>query len=543
MTSRDSHRHINALAVSAAVLFAIGLTTVLVLARIGVPGRIVGAVGPLLTILGFGLFGSAARNADLASFLAAGRNAPPFYGGLGLTAIIAGMAFCLYPGLASTSDPPPLGLASGVALAAIGIAPLLRRFGATSPNDVVATRFSGSPAAFVSGVAAWATAALTALAGFEVAVTATQALAAPNRLWAEIIVSAVVVLGVAPGGLAGVIWCAAASGGALILIAALGSASAWTQHVASSGSLEVVAAPFDLGDPTSLASLVASALAAAGFFALQPPALASRDAGAAARAGLAGSALCLVLAAMAIFALAVYPVGAGPLGTDPVAYSLIVAATLASVLALAGAAAHASARAFGVALADAPRPFPTPGSVRLARMRLSQISLVVGCAICDSRGVIGSRSALILAMALSLAVTTPLIALAAIGRVGPRSATIATLAALGVGAARVVAMGSHTGAAEAFENALAAAAAAFVAGVLASLVAPRRGPPATPGVFDRFADGSGQAQQQTARILIRAPVARGQNPSPLGRFVAVPGRDDAARSLDDRRERDDVVRL
>ncbi len=530
------------MAISAAVLFAIGMAALIVLDRIGVPDRLAGAIAPILTLLGLANFGLGARSADLASFLAARRNAPPLYGGLGLAAVVAGMAVCLDPGLASLSDPPPLGVAIGVALAAIGFGPLLRRFGATSPNDVVATRFSGSPAAVVAGIAAWATAALTALAGFEVAVAATEALVAPNRLWAEIIVSTVVVLSVAPGGLAGVIWCAAASAGELAMIVPFGWASAWTQHVASFGSIPEVAAAH-LSSPTSLAALVASALAAAGFFALQPPALASRDVASAVRAGVAGSALCLALAVTAISALSAFPVDIGPHSPNGVARSLIGALTLASALALAGVGAHASSRAFGIALADAERPFPAPASVRLARMRAAQVALIVGCAICESRGVLDSRTALILAMALSLAVTTPTIVLAAIGRVGAFSASVATVAALAVGVARATAIGRHPGAAEVFENALAAAAAAFVAGALASLVAPRRAPPPTPAAFDPFADASGRGQEQTARFVVDAPVAGGQDPSALGRLVAVPGRDDAARSLDDRREGDNVVRL
>lgn len=544
MPPRDSLRRINALAVSAAVLFAVGVATIIVLDRIGAPEGLVGAIAPILTLVGLAIFGLGARNADLASFLAARRSAPPFYGGLSLVAVVAGMALCLHPGLASFSDPPPLGFAIGAALGAICFGPLLRRFGATSPIDVVATRFSGSPAAVISGLAAWATAALTALAGFEVAVSATEALVAPNRLWAEIIVSTAVVLSVAPGGLAGVIWCAAASAGELAMIVALGFASAWTQRLASLGSLPGVgAAPFAHGAPTSLAPLLASALAVAGFFALQSPALASRDVGSAVRAGFAGSALCLALTAMAISALSAFPVDIGPHGPSAVAHSLIGALTLAATLALAGVGAHASSRAFGVGLADAPRPFPPPASVRLARMRAAEVALIVGCAICDSRGVLDSRTALILAMALSLAVTTPIIVLAMIKRVGPFSASVATLAALAVGVSRAVAIARPPNAAEAFETALVVATAALVAGALASLVAPRRTPPSTLGAFDPFADASGRGQEQTARFIVDAPIAGGQNPAAFGRVVTVPGRDDAARSLDDRRKGDDVVRL
>ena len=90
-------------------------------------------------------------------------------------------------------------------------------------------------------------------------------------------------------------------------------------------------------------------------------------------------------------------------------------------------------------------------------------------------------------------------------------------------------------AADLFEAALMAAAVAFVAGALACLVAPRRGRAPTPGAFDLFADVSGLAQKQTARLVMNAPVAGGDDAAAFGGVLAVPGRDDAARPLDDRR--------
>jgi len=224
---------------------------------------------------------------------------------------------------------------------------------------------------------------------------------------------------------------------------------------------------------------------------LQASALASRNAGAAVKSGLSGSVACAALAAMAVAALGAFPADLGPHAQNPVAASLIGAATLASALALTGVGVHASSRAFGVALADPPRPFLTPASVRLARMRGAQLAVVIGCALCDNKGLLDARIALIGAMALSLALTTPIVALAAIGRVGPLSASVAILAALAVIVFLAMPMTRLPGASEALEDALAAAAAAFVAGALASLAAPRRTPPPTPGPFDPFADASG----------------------------------------------------
>src|SRR5208337_2956044 len=98
---------------------------------------------------------------------------------------------------------------------------------------------------------------------------------------------------------------------------------------------------------------------------------------------------------------------------------------LASALALAALGVRGSSRALGLALADPPKPFPTLASVRLARMRAVQVIVVVGCAVCDRKGFLDARTALIFAMTLSLALTTPLVALAAVARVGPAAASVA----------------------------------------------------------------------------------------------------------------------
>ena len=180
-----------------------------------------------------------------------------------------------------------------------------------------------------------------------------------------------------------------------------------------------------------------------------------------------------------------------PGAANPVTVSLIGAAALAAALALARAGVHMSSRAFGVALADPPKAYPTLSSVRLARMRAAQVAIVVVSAASDRGGFIDARTALIVAMALSLALTTPFVALAAIGRVGPAAASVALLAALGAAYWLATSMTRLPGAAELFEYALSVAAAAFVAGSLTCLVAPRRKPPPTPGAFDPFGDPSG----------------------------------------------------
>jgi hypothetical protein len=487
MSLQSRSSRIDGLAIFAAAVFAVCLATIMTLDRVGAPGGLVRAIGPVLALIGVTVFGLGARNADLGSFMAASRRVSPFYGGLGGVAGAAGVALCLYPDFASLSDPPLLAVLIGMAVGATVFGPLLRRFGATSLADVIATRFSGSPIPFVSGIVIWATAALTALAGFETAVLATQALVTTSRAWAEAIVASVLILSVAPGGLTGVISTAAASAGAIAMVTLLGFASGWRLGMAPPDwHAAVIPASFALAAP----KLIATTVALAAFFTFEPAAVASRHTGAAIRAGIVAVVVGLALAGLMGGALPAFPVDLAAADLNPVAASLTGAATLAAAMALARLGVQAASRAFGAALADPPKPFPTLASVRLARMRAVQVVIVVGCAVCDSKGLIEARTALVIAVALSLALTTPLVALALIPRVGPLSASFGMLCAFAAVAAivRMAPVTQLPGAANLFEAALMVAAVAFVAGALASLVAPRRGRAPTPGAFDLFAD-------------------------------------------------------
>ena len=482
LQSRSSR--IDGLAIFAAATFALGLATIAALDRAGAPDGLVRATGPVLALLGVTLFGLGARNADLASFMAAGRLVSPFYGALSVVAIAAGFVVCLDPDFNSLSDPPLVGVLAGIALGATVFGPLLRRFGATAQADLIATRFSGSPARAVSAIVIWTTAALTALAGYQVAVLTTQALVTSSHLWAETIVASTLIVSVTAGGLTGVVVCAAASAGALAMIALVGLAAGWRLGMTPPDLDALAPASFAVASPILLAPVVATTLAVAGFFIFEPAAVASRNAGAALRGGLVAVILCAAVAAVTAAALSVFPIDLGSSAPNPVAASLIGAAILASALALARAGVHGFSRALGVALANPPRPFPALASVRLARMRAIQAIVVLGCAVFDSKGLLEARTALILAMALSLALTVPLAALAAIPRVGPASASVSMLVALSIVVYRAASVTHMPGAAELFENALLVSAAAFVAGALTCLVAPRRGPAPTPSEFD-----------------------------------------------------------
>jgi cation/acetate symporter len=484
---------IDGLAIFAAAAFAVGIVAIDALARVGAPDGVVRALGPVFVLFGLTIVGLGARNADLPSFMAARRRLPALYGALNVAAVAAGIALCLGSPSASGADPPWLGVFAGIGLGAAGYGPVVRRFGATSVTDVIATRFSRSPARLFSAAAIWTAAALTALAGYRVAVAEVQALIAPNPAIAEAIVAIVLALGAAPGGLAGVVWCAAASAGALTMIVGLGGVAGWELGMAPPDPYAALASALaGLSTPDSLVAGLAAAIAAAGFFALEPPSIASPDVPTAAKAGLGGFFLCLVLAAAASAANSVFPIDAKAATADPVAVSLIGAAALGGSLALARVGVHMSSRAFGAALADRPARHPTLASVRLARMRAAQLAVVAGCIAFDRQGFLSSRAALLGAMALSLTFTTPIVALAAIGRAGPAAASGGAVAALAATVYFFAA--SSTGLPPAgglFERALAAAAAAFVAGSLICLALPRRGPPPTPGPFDPFDGVSG----------------------------------------------------
>ncbi len=487
LPSRSSRT--DGLAIFAVAAFGLAVATTLALDRVGAPDGLVRGAAPVLVLVGFATIGMGAHNADLASFLAARRGLHPFYGALTVAAAAAGMTLSLDPGFGRSPNPPFLAWGAGVVLAAAGLAPLVRRFGATWPSDVIATRFPIAPLRIVFTVPVWTTAALTAFAGYRSAVTAVAPLVASNRAWGEAIVAIVIAMCVTPGGLAGVVWCGAAGAATIAIVAIVGAASAWGMGA----PLAAAAVPFSMSaaltSPYSQAAAAAALLAIASFFALEPAAMASRNAWSAVKSGFGGAVLLTGFAVAGGICVSTFAIGPGPNASNPVVASLAAAAMLASALTLACVGVHGTARAFGLALAAPRKPFPTLASVRLARMRAAQLVAVIACAAVDSRGLLEPQAALTLALALSLAVTLPLLGLAAIGRAGPASVTAAMAVELGAGYARLGASPLSIEGRGLIETAAFVAGVAFVAGALVSLIAPRRGPPPTPGPFDPFASG------------------------------------------------------
>ncbi len=374
-------------------------------------------------------------------------------------------------------------MAVGTALGALGLGPMLRRFGASWRSDLIATRFPFWPVRLLAGLAMLAAATLTAFAGYRGAVGVVEALVAPDPAQARAIVAIGLVLSVVPGGMASLVASAGAGAGALVVMTAAELLLKGGAGAAAFGAHALVAP--STGD---VAAMAGAALAAAGFFVLDPPALASSSARSAVRGARGGVLLCLALAAA--LALGLPALSAGTEVSETLAASLTGGAALAAMLAMAAAGVHCAARAFGIALASPPRPFPALASVRLARMRAVQLLVTLGCVFGDAGALAEPRTALVAAMALSLALTTPLLALAAIPRAGPVAAAAALAAALAVLGARWETLVHPADAGALFATALAATGAAFVVGVLVSLVAARRGPAPTPGRFDPFADRS-----------------------------------------------------
>jgi hypothetical protein len=461
-------------------ILALAVVAIAALDRAGAPEGFVRALGPALALVVSAGAGILARNADLPSFLAAGRSARPFFGGLALFALAAGLAACLYYADHATIDPPWQAVAAGLALGAFGVGPLLRRSGASWRSDVIASRFPAWPVRLVSGLAIFATAALTTYAGFRGATGIVESLAASSRTQAQAIVAATLILSAVPGGLASLV--AAASAGAGALIAMLAAVIVLKGGFAAG----VTPSPPD-ASPADLATLAAATLAVGVFFALDAPAMASQTPQVARLGALRALLLCVVLGA-ALFDLA--PLSSGVEVSEVGLASLMGGAALAAFLAIACAGLHGSSRAFGVALNAPPRPFPVLASVRLARMRGAQILVTAGCAAADVYAPLEPRTALVAAMALTLALTAPLLALACLRRAGSIAAGAALAAAVAVIGYRWEGLLAPANAGALFETALAAAVVAFVLGAVVSLIAPQRRPTPSLPAFDPFADRS-----------------------------------------------------
>ena len=310
----------------ATAAFALAAGLVALLDRVGVPERLVAALGPTAALTGLATVGLLLRSMRISRFYAGGRAVPAAYAGLAIASLAAGlfMPFVLpVPGGTSLTG-LLVGFGAGLVVAALVAGPLVRKTGAFSVPDLLAARFPNMALRLGSVVVVAAVAVLVTLAGYEVAVRTLVLASGVERATASFLVGLVLVMIVVPGGLAGVVW--SATGAAGILLAGLGLPLAVLLAHGDSVPLPILG-DRDLWErartlmidwhaagasaPVHMSALLIVAIAV-GVGVLAPllsPAITCRDAGTAQRAGFAALVWSLVIVAgvaatMAIAALA-----------------------------------------------------------------------------------------------------------------------------------------------------------------------------------------------------------------------------------------------
>jgi len=453
----------------AGAAYLIGVGLIFLLARLGAPDGLVRALGPLFALAGLALLGLLTRSTRVPAFFAADRAIPAPYAGLAFAAIAAGLVLCLGP--PGDSPLPLAGVALGLLVGALAVAPLLRATGASAPSDLMATRFASRPLRLFLAALLFVIGALVATAGFETAANALIALFALSRGAAAMLVAAVVALMIAPGGLAGLVWGVAASAGIVLVIGYLPIAG---QLLASDAAIwpplreaglwsDALARSWSAGAGDSEANLlvvIASALAIAALPPFSAPAAASPEERQAFRAGGFG----LIFAALIGLAAFIDPItGSAP--SSPMMSGLKSSAILLAALALGAAGAHSASRACGLTNAGGvDRQYPPLASQRLARSRALALVVIALCAGLADRQILEPKFAIVAAAAAALGLTAPVLALALFSRATSAHA-IASLSASLATALVLSALEPHVpDAGRLLIGALSAAAAGFAAG-------------------------------------------------------------------------------
>jgi cation/acetate symporter len=190
--------------------------------RIGVPEGVVRACAVIFVFAGLMTIAALLRTMRVSSFYVAGRALPGPYAGLAMAAL--GMGLCL-PFLAPAPQDTPLaglfaGFACGMTLACLISGPLLRKTGALSVPDLISARFPQLSARLGSILLTAGISALISLAGFAEALSALQDLSGLSTPAAAVIIAAILMMCVLPGGLAGALWVATTS--AIVALAVFG---------------------------------------------------------------------------------------------------------------------------------------------------------------------------------------------------------------------------------------------------------------------------------------------------------------------------------
>jgi hypothetical protein len=485
--AKTDRTRIDGLAIFAAAAFLTGLGLVAALAQVGAPDRLVEALGPLIALVGLTIIGVMTRTARHADFLAARRAVPPVYGGLAFAATAAGFVVALDAGATGRSPLPWPAVALGLVGAALIVGPLVRRANASALSDILATRFPAASTRWAFAVALWCVGVLTATAGFDTAVDVIVAYVGQSRRAAETFVALSLAMSIVPGGLKGLLWSDAASAGGALAIAAIGAGLAWSGVGAPAPPLAQTAGawlalplaqtagawlalPLARADSASLLFSAASALGVGALFAFAQAAIGAPPMRAQ-RTGLLGLAFALAGLALGATALSAFWPEPAAAARSPTAGALAGAAAWLPALALARAGVLGAARAAGVDLATAYASLTVLASQRLARIRLMMLVVIVLAAVVSDLRLVDPVRAIVLALALTVALIVPSLALALASR-GRSSAALAALAAgLAALAWRVVAAGPSANVSEILIGALIAGAGALLVGAVVGVFA------------------------------------------------------------------------
>ena len=336
---------------------ALGAALVALLGRVGAPDRLVGALGPALGLTALATLGVLARSMRVTQFYTAGREQPAPYAALAFAALAAGLFPPFAPPAldATAIGGVALGLAIGLALAALGFGPLLRKTGALSVSDLVAQRFPNVALRVAAVALVGAIGALAALAGAEGAARALVEGTGVSHGAAIALIGAALILIVTPGGLSGVVW--AAAGVAVLLLVGLGLPLAlsllggerppfpligdvgrWGEALQRLDAWRPAAEPLSI----DASEIVALTLGLAAFAPLLAPAVATPSRRGAQRAGILGLAWCGALAIVFATAIAAAALALGQ-ATDGVRLedlpNLLSAASGRGLLTICGASA------------------------------------------------------------------------------------------------------------------------------------------------------------------------------------------------------------
>lgn len=472
--------------------FTLAYALVALLDRVGAPERLVGVVSPYFTVIALALLGFLLHSMRVSFYYAAGRLAPASYAGLANAAIIAGLASPFAAHL--TGHASLAGLSAGFLLGVAGIAllmgPLLRKTGAFSLSDLLAARFDRLELRLGMIAIVAASSALAALAGYQTAVDALVGFTGTGRAFAAFFIGAAVLLIAGPGGLTGVVWSACVAGAVLVagfglpefaltlrgasLPSPIGDGQSWAEATRLLESWRILT-------PSAGAwpDFVTTCGVGLGIFTLAPalmPALATRDAAGAARAGVVTLFWTLVIAALVATAIAASAltlsratVGQAPERLPDALYS----ASSRGYLQICGARASGPAEARQACLA---RGLPAGAPLRAADVVSSPEYLIGGLPELSKLGAAftGLLASAVIAAGLVLAAASLHACAAAVGHDavyrlrGETALTSRRLATTRLALVAVTALGSATSAANAIDArtlvglALAISAAGFV---------------------------------------------------------------------------------